>query len=93
MAQGDKFYETRDGHTYYCIVLVETEDELVIEKFDINTREVRIDRYRPNFNYNEKHYHEYMDNGKYGVHFPEANKGDKKRFYDAVHGNNDDKDK
>ncbi len=77
---GDRFEEEIDGYTYTCVVLVSTPEELKIMKVNKATGAIRYDVYRPNFRYNKQHSHEFMDNGKYGVHFPEATSGDKKRF-------------
>ena len=66
---GNMFYEEKYGHKYVCVVLKDTDDELLIQKTDIFTGEVRYDRFRPNPNIDKNHMHEFNDKEKYGAHF------------------------
>ena len=63
------FYEEKNGHKYACIVLYDTDDELLIQRIDFLTGDVRYDRFRPNPKIDKNHMHEFNDKEKYGAHF------------------------
>ena len=62
------YFEEQYGHKYVCVILVDTDDELLIQKTDIFTGEVKYDRYRPNPNINKNHTHEWNSVNNYGSH-------------------------
>ena len=82
------FYEEKYGHKYVCVVLVDTDDELVVQKTDVLTGEIRYDRFRPNPNITKNYMHEYNDEDKYGVHLENTPQSIKRKMKGKDGGNN-----
>ena len=83
------FFEERNGHKYACVVLIDTNDELLIQKTDIFTGEVRYDRFRPNPNIEKNHMHEFNDTNTYGAHFENTPQSIKRKLKNNDGGNKD----